>query len=343
MAGFKGFIAPTIDSDWVASIVPSKYAHDEYRIFSIVMDHLNVHTTQNDMDKARSCINQFYRDWTAEGIVEREKCFAPVLKALDAEFESRTQHTSNMERSDMKVLVPGAGLGRFVFDICQAGFSVEGNEISYHELMASSLILNHTQKAEQFNIAPFALSCSNHRSRADQFQTFAVPDIHPGTALASQQSTGIPAHERMSMSTGDFCVLYSSAENRQTFDAVGTVFFIDTAPNVIRYIEAVYNCLKPGGLWINLGPLLWHQAPRGPNNDQHDEEEKHKHTYVTDAGIGDPGSVELTNDEVLALVKHMGFTMEKQESILSDTGYISNPRSMLQNIYRPVFWVARKS
>ncbi|KAJ4339948.1 hypothetical protein N0V87_002887 [Didymella glomerata] len=129
MAGFKGFIAPTVDSDWVASIVPEKYARDEYQIYSIVMDHLDVQTTQNDMDKARSCINQFYRDWSAGGNVEREKCFGPVLQALQTEYSERSQSRINFDRSEIKVLVPGAGLGRSVFDICQAGFSVEGNEI----------------------------------------------------------------------------------------------------------------------------------------------------------------------------------------------------------------------
>ena len=341
MAGFKGFVAPTIDSDWVASIVPEKYAHDKFQIYSIVMDHLKVQTTQNDTDKARSCINQFYRDWSAAGNAEREKCFDPVLGALNAEYTNRLQSTPDLDRSDLKILVPGAGLGRFVFDICQAGFEVEGNEISYHELMASSLVLNHTQKAGQFTIAPFALSCSNHLSRADQFQTFAVPDLHPGTALATSQGSEVPAHERMSMSTGDFCVLYSSMNYKDTFNAVATVFFVDTAPNVIRYIEAVRNCLKPGGLWVNLGPLLWHQAPRGPNKDT-DNQEKHTYTHAYDAGIGDPGSVELTHDEVLALVEHLGFKVEKQDSGTLETGYISNPRSMLQNTYRPVFWIARK-
>lgn len=341
-AGFKGFIAPTIDSDWVASIVPEKYARDEFQIYSIVMDHLQVQTSQGDMDKARSCINQFYRDWSDAGSAERDRCFGPVLVALCAEHESKLQSAPDLSRSDMRVLVPGAGLGRSVFDICQAGFSVEGNEISYHELMASSLVLNHTEKAEQFTIAPFALSCSNHLSRADQFQTFSIPDIHPGTALSTETSSKAPAHERMSMSTGDFCVLYSSPDYETTFDAVATIFFVDTAPNVIRYVEAVRNCLKSGGVWVNLGPLLWHQAPRGSSGND-DANQKHEHIHAHDMGIADPGSVELTHDEVLALVEHMGFTIEKQESGALETGYISNARSMLQNTYRPVFWVARRS
>jgi carnosine N-methyltransferase len=340
-AGFQAFLAPTLDSEWVASIVPEKYAHDEYQIYSIILDHMNVKTSQNDMEKARSCINQFYREWSAEGHTERSKCFDPIVTALQAEFSLRKKAHSELDRSTMQVLVPGAGLGRLVFDICRAGFSVEGNEISYHELMASSLVLNHTQRAGQFEIAPFALSCSNHISRTDQCQTVQIPDVHPSSELGSTSESNVPASERMSMATGDFCVLYSQAEYKETFDAVATVFFIDTAPNIIRYIESVRNCLKLGGLWINLGPLLWHHAPRKDDEDE-SEERRRKRAEVADAGIGDPGSVELTNEEVVALVEHFGFTIEKQECGTFETGYITNPRSMLQSNYRPAFWIARK-
>lgn len=343
IAGFRAFLAPTLDSDWVASIVPEKYTHDEYLIYSTILDHMSVQTSQNDMEKARSCINQFYREWSAEGAVERAKCFDPVIAALNDEYSLRSKADSHLEKAAIKVLVPGAGLGRLVLDVCRAGFSVEGNEISYHELMASSLVLNHTEKVGQYTIAPFALNCSNHVSRDDQFQTFQIPDIHPSTELANAETSNVPAHERMSMSTGDFCVLYSQSEYTGAFDAVATVFFIDTAPNLIRYIEAVRNCLKPGGLWINLGPLLWHHASRKDSNDHDNEQHKQKGSGNVDVGIGDPGSVELTTDEVLALVTHLSFTIEKSECGTFETGYISNPRSMLQSNYRPSFWLARKS
>jgi carnosine N-methyltransferase len=341
VAGFKAFLAPTLDGEWVASIVPEKYAHNQYKVFSAIIDHLDAHTSQNDMEKARSCINQFYREWSTEGDLERSKCFDPVIAALEQDFTLRAGITTGADRSDFKVLVPGVGLGRLVFDICNAGFSVEGNEISYHMLMASALVLNETQKVGQFKIAPFALNSSNHTSRADQFQTFHVPDVHPATELAKTGVSQVPASERMSMSTGDFCVVYGKPDYAEVFDAVATVFFIDTAPNLIRYIEAVRNCLKPGGIWINLGPLLWH-GPLHKNHDNDAEEEKRDKRVNIDAGIGDPGSVELTNEEVVALIEHLGFSMEKQECGTIETGYITNPRSMLQNIYRPSFWVARK-
>jgi carnosine N-methyltransferase len=342
VAGFRAFVAPTLDSDWVASVVPEKYGQDEYQMYSTILDHMNVRTSQNDMEKARSCLNQFYREWSHEGSDERSRCFDRIITALLAEYSLRRVTHSEIDRSAMNVLVPGAGLGRLVFDVCRAGFCVEGNEISYHLLMAGSMILNHTQSAGQFNIAPFALSCSNHISRTDQFQTCRVPDIHPSSELLASSVSRVPASERISMSTGDFCVLYSQEEYKTAFDAVATVFFIDTAPNIIRYIEAVRNCLKPNGIWINLGPLLWHHT--GPEEGEDECEEKNgKMSHIADAGIGDPGSVELTNEEVIALVEHLGFTIEQQEVALPETGYITNPRSMLQSNYRPSFWIARKT
>lgn len=49
-----------------------------------------------------------------------------------------------------KVLVPGAGLGRLVLEICACGYAAEGNEFSYQMLFVSNYMLNHvdTEVAE---------------------------------------------------------------------------------------------------------------------------------------------------------------------------------------------------
>lgn len=47
-------------------------------------------------------------------------------------------------------------------------------------------------------------------------------------------------------------------EKPEDWDCVTTCFFIDCAPNVIAFVETIYKILKPGGIWINLGPLLYH-------------------------------------------------------------------------------------
>ncbi|OJJ50075.1 hypothetical protein ASPZODRAFT_128685 [Penicilliopsis zonata CBS 506.65] len=294
--------------------------------------------TAADVQKAHSTIRQFFRDWSAEGAPERAVCYEPVLRALTAEFDPGV-------RSSTHILVPGAGLGRLVFELCRAGFAAEGNEISYHQLLASSWVLNHTAGPRQHSLYPFALHFSNLHSREQQLQVVQIPDVHPATemvaaaaAAETSENTNIPAFGSMSMSAADFVVLYSSEAQREAFDAVATVFFIDTAPNLIRYLEAIRHCLKPGGVWVNVGPLLWHFEDRGSH--KHDGD-GHSHS---DQGIGEPGSVELTEEEVLHLIERMGFRLEQRQAAVErpSCGYIQDRDSMLLNLYRPSYWVARK-
>ena len=304
-----------------------------------------------DQGKANSTIRQLYRDWSAEGAKERDACYGPIMQALNAEFV----HIPLSQRGTVKILVPGAGLGRLPFEICKAGYAVEGNEISYHQIILSNHILNHTSSAAQYPLYPWALGFSNHLRRSDQLQRVLIPDVHPGTSL-SEASEGMDIHafDRLSMSSADFCVAYKE-DNMNSFDAVATVFFIDTAPNLIAYVETVQNCLRDGGLWINLGPLLWHfeSNPPGTHGNAHQEDsttQKDSNSQIFDAavphiqenlGIGEAGSVELTDEEVKELLKHFGFRIE-QAMCGIETGYVQNPQSMLQSIYRPSFWVARK-
>lgn len=303
--------------------------------------------TPNDMDKARSTLKQFYRDWSTEGSPERNATHVPIMEALERHISP--QHST--ARHTYRVLVPGAGLGRLVFDLCMAGYIVEGNEISYHQLIASNYVLNFTNDARQHTIYPWALGFSNHTTRANQLRSVAIPDIHPGRELEDQSQTpGQEVHysERMSMTAGDFCSLYKQAEYRETFDAVTTCFFIDTAPNVIRYIETVRHCLESGGVWINIGPLLWHfESTLTPAERKQSKNGNGGQTAATKGqdmnGIGEPGSFELSNDEVVALVKLHGFViLEQSQAPAGAMGYIQDPESMLQNVYRPSFWVARK-
>lgn len=351
--------------------------------------------TANDMDKAQTIIRQLYRDWSAEGAVEREASNGLVLRDLDTYFPP------GLDRNGIKILIPGAGLGRLMFDICRAGFEAAGNEISYHALFASYYILNAIPAGKQYNLYPWATHFSNRVSRKDQLRCVEIPDVHPETALnAASVNQRIHAFARMSMSASDFTVLYSDADHRDKYDAVCTVFFIDTAPNVLRYIETIRNCLKPGGLWINVGPLLWHFSPSNPNPRSPGssgysgsnnapagsseassfgggQKEKEKETKKRSLGIAEPGSVELTNEEVLLLLERSGFSIELQEIVSDDpsslpssssttlttpsssadvpasekeeprtrrrtAGYIHDRTSLFQQTFRVAHWVARK-
>ncbi|KAL8694942.1 MAG: hypothetical protein Q9218_000513 [Villophora microphyllina] len=263
--------------------------------------------TSADLDKARSTLRQFYRDWSTAGASERQASYGPVVHDLAIAFAAVP------DKGNVKVIVPGAGLGRLVFELCTQGYNVEGNEVSYHQLLASSWVLNQTERAEQYHIYPFAFDFSNTVSRADQLKQVRIPDVHPATALAYiEGASQTPATDRMNMIAADFAEFYSNSMRKGIFDAVATVFFLDTAPNVVRYIRAVHNCLKPGGIWANHGPLLWHWVDRSLSQ-KNDSSNHHSHEPVDQRPLSDQGRVELTVEEVLMLICEMGFQIESQE------------------------------
>jgi carnosine N-methyltransferase len=285
----------------------------------------------NDIAKAHSTVRQFYRDWSVEGARERNLITSTVLEDLRGCLGSPRK----------KILLPGAGLARLAFDLVCNGYNTTGNEISYHQLLASNWVLNHTEHAGQYKLHPFATTFTNLRSRTQQLKEIQIPDVHPASVLAEYLREGEVLGE-LSMDAGDFSTTYSSAEQRAEFDAVVSVFFIDTAPNLITYIEAVRNCLVDGGVWINIGPLLWHFDEK--NTRQPDEDKHQNMSGGAPEGVAESGSFELTDEEVVLLLQRMGFEILRHEILESGQGlgYIQDPESMLQNLYHCSHWVARK-
>jgi carnosine N-methyltransferase len=298
----------------------------------------------SDMDKTRTTIRQLYRDWSVEGAKEREHSYGPVLLDLARLFPTQN-------KSLFKILVPGSGLGRLLFEVFRMGFDAEGNEVSYHPLLTSNWILNQLPPDQHFDLYPFALSFSNHISLEQQMKCVKIPDINPSKVLGNPcNDVEVSPFGKMNVIAADFVVAYGDDSQRLKFDAVVTVFFLDTAPNVLRYIEVIRNCLNDGGYWINLGPLLWHfeeerQHKGGGDKStrdgkHHEDQRPHENNLLE--GIAEPGNVELTNEEVLLLIERMGFTIEIHE-IIDECGYIQDWESMTQNTYRVSHWVARKS
>jgi hypothetical protein len=151
------------------------------------------------------------------------------------------------------------------------------------------------------------------------------------------------------MVASDFLCLYGDNFHRDLYDAVASIFFLDTAPNLIRYLSVIYSCLKPGGVLINVGPLLWHFEGHAPgthgysgqtNGDDGDMPHENAYDHST-SGIADPGNFELTDDEVMALVEKLGFVVEQRNTGF-EAPYIQDPESMLKMVYKACSWVARK-
>ncbi|PIL29128.1 hypothetical protein GSI_09176 [Ganoderma sinense ZZ0214-1] len=270
--------------------------------------------TEHDMDKLRSTIKQLVRDWSIQGKAERDVCYEPMKEAL-------IQHFSDIpleERRNFRVLVPGAGLGRLAWDVASLGFACQGNEFSHYMLLASFYILNRTDEINKHTIYPYIHSYSNNPNSDALLRPIYIPDVLPSS---------LPEGADFSLVAGDFEEIYGGSDplvaddgdpSAGQWDAVLTCFFIDTAKNIVNYLRIIHRILAPGGVWINLGPLLWHWEGNTTN---------------------DP-SVELTLDEVKSLARKIGFEISNERTI--DTTYTNNAQSMLGYVYHAAFWTATK-
>ena len=93
--------------------------------------------TLMDMDKVKSTIKQFVRDWSEDGEQERLICYTPMIEEVQRRFP-----TTNKDFSSTQILVPGAGLGRLSWEFARLGYTCQGNEVSLYMLITSHFILN---------------------------------------------------------------------------------------------------------------------------------------------------------------------------------------------------------
>jgi carnosine N-methyltransferase len=253
---------------------------------------------ESDMDKLQSTLKQFVREWSAEGHAEREAAHRPLLEALERALPTA-------DRGRLRVLVPGAGLGRLAWEVANAGYTAQASEFSYHMLLAANFILNSLERHGTVTVHPWVLQTCNVRQREDLTRGCVVPDVAPWS---------LPAHANLSMCAGDFLEVYR--DQFSCWESVLTCFFIDTAHNVCEYIRRISELLTPGGAWINMGPLLWHFSD-----------------------MANEVSVELTWDELRRLIVGAGFIIEHED--WHTCPYVRNVRSMYRMEYDCVCFVAR--
>ena len=290
-----------------------------------VPDHLRVppphecaslgRPTPGEMEKVRYVLRNLVRDWGAEGEEERRTCYGPLLRALSRHVAPYNGPPAEPPR----VLVPGAGLGRLCCELAGAGYSTEGNEVSYYMLLASSFLMNvlgGSGDAARHTIYPWALHTCNNVLGGDALRGMAVPDVRACALVATAPPQGL------GMAAGDFGEVYSSREYEGAFDAVVTCFFIDCSHNVLHAIDVIAGALKPGGVWVNCGPLLYHWADA--------------HTYLDSQEL----SIELPLEDVKAAAQAAGFEILEEGSVECRSADIR--RSMMHTVYDCASWTMRK-
>lgn len=253
-----------------------------------------------DIQKVQITLKQIFRDWSVEGQAERDQCYKPIIDEITDFFQDKHGAVDNV-----KILVPGAGLGRLIYEIAYRGYYCEGNEFSLFMLIASNFVLNRCVIENQCTFYPWVHQYVNNLSRSNQIEAITFPDVSP---------TKFPPKGTMNMVAGDFLQIY---RDENYWDCVATCFFIDCANNIIDFVEIIYNILKPGGIWINLGPLLYHFSD-SPEN-----------------------SIEPTYEDLIVIIRSCGFIVLKNKTDVT-TKYSQNPTSMHQSEYKSIYLVCQK-
>jgi carnosine N-methyltransferase len=193
-------------------------------------------------NSAVQIVAHMVRDWSTSGSAIRENLYDWCRMQL-------ASHHQISKASD-RIFVPGAGLGRLAFDLYQQGYQVEANEISPVMVAAANAIL---QRNITGALHPFGLDhMSNEVDSNRRYDEIHFPDISISNSTTSTGS--------LSYTIGDLVgPYYQSKSHAHSFGAVITCFFIDTATNIYEYLQMMQHLIRPGGLWVNVGPVQWHR------------------------------------------------------------------------------------
>ncbi|KAK1144144.1 hypothetical protein N8T08_005806 [Aspergillus melleus] len=256
-----------------------------------------------DRTSVAQAMKHFVRDWADEGLDERQESFPCVLDAL--------KRVSRTSERPLQVLVPGAGVGRLAHEIEQlGGFEVTMNEWSMYMNLVYRYLTN-LSAPNSVSFHPYIDWWSHHATTSDLQRSVVFPDqvVDPSSVLLVE---------------GDFTTAFT--EDTGKYDVLVTLFFIDTARNLVSYLENIHRLLRPGGTWINLGPLLYGTAP----------------------------FLQLSLDEIVALSERIGLRFEETDASCGDitlpgcpvrgleVAYGRNGRGLSKNAYQAQFWQATK-
>ena len=260
----------------------------------------NLVSRQGEIHKLRSTLKLFIRDWTTEGKKERDLIYNPIIEEIQKYFS---------KNKNKKILVPGAGLCRLAYEIAKLGFTVDAIEVSYYMIICSDFIFNSYNTINKFKIEPLIHSFNCLKTEDSPFQIFYFPDENISETMNNKN------FGKINIVPGDFIQSYKNKLN--LYDGVVTSFFIDTANNIIEFIEIIYNILNKDGVWINAGPLLYHFHE-----------------------IQNEVSIELSWEELKKIIIKFGFEIKNEKII--DSTYSSIENRLKTTIYSCIFFTAIK-
>jgi len=193
---------------------------------------------QYPIDNGLAC---FLRDWAWQPHTEQE-----VATTMETLFEQIDEFAPDLETA----LVPGAGTGRLACEIAGKYRNCLALDASFHMVRDFYNLLKREVQIHEVNL------------RRNVVRTQDVVQEH-------RLSLDPPTDKRISevLSAADFSFFVGDALDvplsDESISAIISVYFIDIVP-VRPLLREVRRLLKPGGLFLNFGPLRY--ASKDVNN-----------------------------------------------------------------------------
>ena len=244
-------------------------------------------TQQSSSDDAASYSTIFQimvhlrRDWTDQGAEVRQRIYGSMVRALATHMEDKSQ-----AQGRPRILIPGAGLSRLALEIAHGiGAAVDCCESSKIFALATRNLFKSAAAGKSHTFYPLIHTpFQDDWDFATRLEPFHTPD--KGEAVRAWREGKVQGS--VSLQLANCSTFYREASFASSFDAVASSFFIDTG-DVLQNIAIIAHVLRPGGVWVNAGPLHYHQP-----------------------------SLPLSHKDVLALAASMGFELVHEERIVSD-------------------------
>ena len=125
-------------------------------------------------------------------------------------------------------------------------------------LVAAHALLSGAVARDALRFFPRVRCEAGALRRAPCLAASRAPDVTPSAAHGGGNLT---------LQVGTFEQLYGTERNgtgaAQPWDVLVTSYFIDTLADPAAAVRIAWDLLAPGGVWINVGPLHWHQPKLG--------------------------------------------------------------------------------
>lgn len=282
----------------LSHIVSNSIANYNVQDFELkLVEQQTKSNNSNNYFRVVESLCHFARDWP---LIPSDEV-TPLLEYIKSQ-------SKELNNENTIAIVPGSGLGKVSHTLSEMKFSsVHAIEFSWLMVLMNEFLYSNTETSEKLKIYPYLHTYSNHLNIDDQIRPVEI-----------QHSLKKP--DSLNIHKADFTkfnITKHLKENEKPQNLLlVTCFFLDTAENLIEYIQSINEISSKftGEVkWINLGPLKY----------------------------GTAAKIEISDSELKLLVQHMGWdiTDEQDPKLL---GYLTDIKGLWQGYYNVTMWTATR-